>query len=80
MNYREHEDEPEISFSGEIRDGKIIGLTATDNQGGEYEITITLEQTNSKGNGKICWVCDLIKAGDRHIVGCHQVQCKERKE
>ena len=71
--------ETEIYFSGEIRDGKIYGLTATDGNGVEYEITISLR---SLGTAQArCYVCSRKRPGHKpgdvavEPVTCTEVDC-----
>lgn len=76
MSYQQQDEEPEVSFSGQIVDGKIIGLTATDNRGGEYKITIYLEQTNPISTiDRICWSCGSSRDEGVSLMLCHQVPC-----
>jgi hypothetical protein len=77
MAENKYGEKTEIFFSGEIKDGKIYDLTATDNRGGKYEVAITLVQTNPKSpEDRICWDCGMEKDRDeRRVMDCVQVPC-----
>jgi hypothetical protein len=76
MSSQQQDDDLEIYFSGEISNGKIIGLTATDNQGGEYKVTMHLEKVNVQdGEDAVCWNCGLREGEDSDVMLCHQVPC-----
>lgn len=80
MNYQQQNDEErQIYFSGEIRDGQIIGLTATDNLGSEYEITIHLKEIGAKVEEMICWDCGLNAKDRSSVMVCHIVPCQQGK-
>jgi hypothetical protein len=84
MSYQQQSEGTEIFFSGEIKGGKIIGLTAKDNRGGEYKITIQLEQINAGDLAAICWECSKDKDKDKDdlskVMICRQVPCFKGKE